>query len=462
MHRINTARALVLLAAFGPLASFAQPKVVVVPFAAGDGATEQLAKKFTKELEDQLKARQDLVLVGAPAASPRAKAEAAAKAPRSSAAEAASALEAGKKAYEALELSEAVEKLKKGIELSLADPATADWPKLHAGQLSLAVALFRLGEEREAANALLTLARWNPGADVSSYPPVFQLQFDKAKKKLEKQPKQLLAVDGPPGSTAFIDGRDLGMVPAEESVPVGMHYVKVEGAKGEKWGQAVKVEAAPVKVKGVFTGAPDKPSAAPTEPRLSATLDSKAAEKLAAWCGATGADFAVVGVVWRSSDTELGVASAVYWPRKEGFAPLGTASYPEGGSGAEHATRMLDALAARVEMFGATLALPHALMPKGAGKASGDEVTVATVRERPTPAPRPADAAKPELTPQPGDDSKIPIDEPPPEVKTEMSTATKVILIIAGVAVAAGAGVGTYFIVSSATKPVTGTVTATW
>lgn len=462
MQRINTARVLVLLAALGPLASRAQPKVVVVPFVAGDGATEQQAKKLTRELEDQLKARQDLVLVGAPSTSPRAKAEvAAAKAPKVPAGEAAAALEAGKKAYEALELTDAVEKLKKGIELSLADPATADWPRLHAAQLSLAVALFRLGEEKEAAGALLTLARWNPGADVSSFPPVFQLQFDKAKKKLDKQPKQLLAVDGPPGSTAFIDGRDLGMVPVEESVPAGTHYVKVEGAKGEKWGQAVKVEGAAVKVKGVFAGAPDKPAAAPTEPRLSAVLDAKAAEKLAAWCGATGADFAVVGAVWRGSDTELGVAAAVYWPRKEGFAPLGTASYPEGGSSAEHVTKMLDTLAARVEMFGATLALPHALVPKGAG-GSGDDVTVATVRERPTPAPRPSDAAKPELTPQPTDDSKIPVDEPPPEVKAEMSTATKVILIIAGVAVAAGAGVGTYFIVSSATRPVTGTVTATW
>jgi hypothetical protein len=214
----------------------------------------------------------------------------------------------------------------------------------------------------------------------------------------------------------------------------------------------VEVKLAPVKVKGVFTGNPEKPSTPAVEPRLTSTLDQKTLEKLAVWCGATGADFAVVGVVWRSSATELSVASAVYWTRKEGFAPLATGTFPEGGVGGEHALRMLDKLAQRVEMFGATLALPHALQPKVAG---GDDLAVATIKERPTPAPRPADAVQPSLTPAPRD-------EPPPEVKTEMSTGAKVVLIAAGVAVAAGLGVGTYFVVSNATRPVTGTVTATW
>jgi PEGA domain len=434
----------------------------VLFFVVGDGATEQQAKKFTKELEDQLKNRTDLSLVAAPSTSPRGKAEAAAKAPRASP-EAAAALEAGKKAYADLKFDEATEKLKKGLELSLQDPASVDWPRLHEAQLELAVSAFRLGEEKDAAAALLTMARWNPATDVSSFPPVFQREFEKAKKKLEKLGKQILAVDGPPGATAFIDGRDLGMVPVEETVAAGTHYVKVEGAKGEKWGQAVEVKAAAVKVKGVFTGSPEKPSAPAVEPKMSSTLDQKVTEKLAAWCGSTGADFAVVGVVWRSSATELSVASAVYWTRKEGFAPLATGMFPEGAAGGEHAARMLDKLVERVEMFGTTLALPHALQPKGAAKGlGGDEVAVATVRDRPTPAPRPQDAAQPELVPKPADDRQVPIDEPPPEVKTEMSTTAKVVLIISGVVVAAGAGVGTYFIVSNATKPVTGTVTATW
>lgn len=463
MHRRNIYAAALVLAALLPAAALAElPKVVVVPYAAAEGATEQMAQRFTQTLQEQLKTRTDLAVATAPSSSPRGKAEAAAKAPKASP-DAAPTLDAGRKAFADLKFDEAFEKLKKGIELSLADPATADYPKILGAQLELAVAAFRLGEEREAAAALLTLARWAPQTDVSAYPPVFIREWEKAKKKAEKQGKHLLTVDGPPGATAFVDGTDLGMVPVEEQVVAGTHHVKLEGPKGERWGQAVEVKGAPVKVKGVFSGQVDKPGAAPSEPRLGATLDAKAAEKLAAWCGAAGADFALVGVVWRSSETELSVASAVYWTRKEGFAPLAVATFPEGSYGAEEATKVLDKLAARVEMFGPTLPLPHALVPKGAAKPPADDYAVATVKDRPTPKPSP-DAAKPRLVPDDTEDEKqVPIDEPPPEVSAGGgSGAVKWVILAVGVAAAAGAGIGTYFIVSNATKPVTGTVSATW
>lgn len=461
MHRFNTVARALLLAALVPATVWAEgPKVVVVHFAAGEGATEQQAKKFTKELEDQLKARGDFTLATAPSASPRGKAEATAKATKQHP-DAVPTMEAGKKAYADFNFIEAAEKLKKGIELTLQDPPSIDWPRLIEAQLDLAVASFRNGEEKEAAAALTTLARWAPATDVSSFPPVFQTQFEKAKKRLEKAGKVTLTVDGPSGATAFINGRDLGMVPVEESVAPGTHYVKVEGnlKQGQRWGQAVAVTAA-TKVKAVFPagGTPDAPAAIPVEPRLGVVLDGKSAEKLSQWCGATGADFAIVGAVWRHSDTELGVASVVYWPRKEGFASLSVGTYPEGGTAGPEAVKALDKLAERLEMFGTTLPLPHQLLPRTVARAGGDDVTVATVRDRPTPVQK----DKPRLVPQDDGQQQIPVDEPPPEVKTEMSTAAKVVLIVGGVVLAAGIGVGTYFVVSNATRPVTGTVTATW
>lgn len=51
---------------------------------------------------------------------------------------------------------------------------------------------------------------------------------------------------------------------------------------------------------------------------------------------------------------------------------------------------------------------------------------------------------------------------PPPGVVKQGGGVPVWVWVVAGVAVAAGAGVGGYFAISSATRPVSGTVTATW
>ena len=72
----------------------------------------------------------------------------------------------------------------------------------------------------------------------------------------------------------------------------------------------------------------------------------------------------------------------------------------------------------------------------------------------------PQPKVKPEEEVQPPVEiSENPDGNKPPEVKSGVPAW---VWIVTGVAVAAGAGVGGYFGISAATKPVTGTVTATW
>jgi hypothetical protein len=225
------------------------PKIVVIPFTPGIGASENNTSKFTKIVSDELKERSDdFEVVDGVAIKTEKPAAAAAESPNKKTSGpnplALSSLEDGKKAFDELRFDEALPLLKKGIELSLADCANVDFENLSEMYVKVAASAFRLGEEKEAKTNLFDLARLNPKYELTpGYPPVFQREFDKAKVRAEKQPKGQLIIEGPSGATAFLDGRDLGMVPVtEEGVSAGTHYVKVEGSKSEKFGQAVELK----------------------------------------------------------------------------------------------------------------------------------------------------------------------------------------------------------------------------
>src|SRR5437868_4138794 len=100
------------------LAAFARageaPKLVVVPFTAGEGAPDVSAGRFTSQVTEELRSHDDaLEVVGAPTV----KAPPGGKTKPSP--EATLALETGKKLLTALKFDEAAPALKKGIELSL-------------------------------------------------------------------------------------------------------------------------------------------------------------------------------------------------------------------------------------------------------------------------------------------------------------------------------------------------------
>jgi hypothetical protein len=469
--------------AVGSLSAHAQkPRVVVVPFVAGDGASETATTKFHTLVIDELKSRNDVLELVAP---PATKAVVPVVAPTANAArktpsaEALGAMDAGRKAFDDLRFEDAVASLRKGIDAMLADPATADFDSVIDAHVKLAAAAFRMGEEKEAKTALLDLARLDPSYQLPpGFPPVFQREFDKAKKRLEKQPRGTVSIEGPAGSTAFLDGRDLGMVPVlEENVAGGAHYVKVEGTKGERFGQTINLTGGMVKVKGSFGGGADSravvtPRAAVVDPAIASTVDEGTQGRLSAYLKAAGAEFAFVGYVYKTSDTQLTAGTALFSAKKSAFVGLTPVSFDSDVLTANtEAFKLADELTKKLTSFGSSASLPLNLASRAAK--AGTTTTVVARNDRPvnpdeleTSGPtskkvvlvpkieRPVEVQpEPELVQKPEETPK------PAEVKSGVPTW---VWVVTGVAVAAGAGVGGYFGITALTKPVTGTVTATW
>jgi hypothetical protein len=456
-----------------------KPRVVVVPFVAGSGASEAAVSRFLALVSDELKARGDaLELIAGPATRASGSDRAASSTKRGPSTEAIAAIDAGKNAFDELRFDDAVAGFRKGISGMLADPATADYEAVTEAYVKLAAAYFRKGEEKDAKETLLDLARLNPSyALPSGYPPVFQREFEKAKKRLDKQPKGQVSIEGPAGATAFLDGRDLGMVPVlEENVPVGPHYVKVEGVKGERFGQVIDVKGALVKVKATFSsgggGSERAPVTGPVDPKISSVIDDATAQRLAGYLKSANADYAVVGYVYKTGDTQLTCGSALYSVKKNAFAPIDAVAFDtEVLTANTEAFKLADAVVLKLSTFGASASLPLNLAAKSA-KMGTSGVTVAAAAkvvtdpedvEAVTPRSRPrlSPAEKP-VEETPVVDVNEHVAEKPPEVKAGGGGVPTWVWVVTGIAVAAGAGVGGYFGITAATKPVTGTVTATW
>ncbi|MEW5740407.1 MAG: hypothetical protein AB1938_15870 [Myxococcota bacterium] len=456
-----------------------KPRVLVVPFVAGNGASESAASRFTTLVGDELKTRGDaLEVIAAPATrAPAADKPASSSTKRGPSAEATSALDAGRKAFDDLRFDDAVAGFKKGISAMLADPATADYEAVTDAYVKLAAAYFRKGEEKDAKATLLDLARFSPSyALPPGYPPVFQREFEKAKKRLDKQPKGQVSIEGPAGATAFLDGRDLGMVPVlEENVPAGPHYVKVEGGKGDRFGQVIDMKGALVKVKATFSaggGASERaPVTGPVDPKLSSVIDDATAQRLSGYLKSTNADYALVGYVYKTGDTQLTCGSALYSVKKNAFASLDAVAFDTDVLTANtEAFKLADGVVLKLSSFGASASLPLNLASKSA-RTGTSGVAVAAVSKSTDPEDVEAATPKsrPVLTPteKPVEDGPVVdinehVAEKPPEVKKSGGGVPTWVWVVTGVAVAAGAGVGGYFAISAATKPVTGTVTATW
>jgi len=175
-----------LFALVAATATAEKPRLVVVPFSTGEGASDKAATRFNVLVTDELKSRTDAVDVVAAPVTKTAPEKAGATKNRPSS-EALAALEAGRKAFDDLRFDEAIPSLKKGVELMLTEPATADFEVIQDALVKVAAANFRNGEEKDAKAALFDLARLAPGfALPPGYPPVFQREYEKAQKRLDK------------------------------------------------------------------------------------------------------------------------------------------------------------------------------------------------------------------------------------------------------------------------------------
>lgn len=452
-----------------------KPRLVIVPFATGEGATDKAATKFGALVSDELKSRSDAIDVVAPPVTKPAPEKAVSK--KGPSAETVAALDTGKKAFDDLRFDEAIPALKKGIELMLAEPATADFEVIQDALVKVAAANFRTGEEKEAKNALLDLARLAPGyALPPGYPPVFQREFEKAQKRLDKVPRGQVVIEGPSGATAFLDGRDLGMVPAtEENVPGGTHYVKVEGSRGEKFGQIIEVKGSTAKVKASFGAPPDRaPVNMVPNPNVAASVDEAMPQRLTAYCKAAGADYALIGIVYRVSDTQFAAGTALFAAKRSTFAQLAAVTFDVDVLTANtESFKLADEVLKRSASLGTPTNPPFSLVTKKTQTVAvvtkveptkvdpnGDELSVAAPDRKTKVVLQPKDRVldKPANVIDPEAPVEAPV-EPVPTVKP--SVPVWVWVVVGGVA-AAGAGVGGYFGIREATRPVTGTVTASW
>ncbi|MFZ5472270.1 MAG: hypothetical protein ACOZIN_22790 [Myxococcota bacterium] len=447
------------------------PKVVVVPFAQGSGAPDRAGTRFTQLVLEELNTRDgSLEVVAALSPKPMPAPVAASPSTKPSAA-ATSALEEGLRRVGELDFEPAVKALKKGIELSLADPGTADYAQLREALVGLAVAHFRMGEEKEAQTALVHLARMDHSYKLpDNYPPVFVRELEKAKKRVDKLPKGSVTIDGPPGSTAFVDGRDLGMVPVvEEKLAAGTHYIKVEGTSGERFGQVVDLKGGTAKVKASFaagssTVATAQATAVVADPQVGEVLTEDHLARVAQYAKLAGADFVVVGIVYRTSSRQLTAASAVYSARRQGFSslPLYTFDHELLTANVE-AFKLVEEVGKRVESFGAPAVLPLPLATEEKKVASSVDVEVATSSSRTALKPNDSSTQVRAFTRKSVlEDEAVRRSSEEVELRPHVSSGVPVwVWVLVGVGAVAAAG-GTYYGVTEAARPVTGSVTATW
>ncbi len=465
-----------------------RPKVLVVPLGVADDVPEGAGGKIAALLIEELKKREGVVLVasgsgGGERASPRSDAG-----PRK-VKEARALIDAGKKQTEELRFDDAAKTLKQAADLLTTPGIQVDLPTLSECYLAWAVAAFRADATRVAQDALTNLARLDPLLTLGdAYPPVFVREWDKAKRRLEKITRSSLVIEGPSGSTVFLDGKDLGMVPVtEEGLPLGWHHVRVEGPKKEQFAQLVEVRPVLGKVKAAFDGSGTVPTAA-MDPHVGATLDEAALARVTEAAAAAGAEMVVVGYVSRLNDAQLSVGVALVSARAKAAVSLGNSSIDADVLTANvEAYKLSGEIEKRAGFTGEGAKLPivlsarkSALKPSVATKpvesdARTNEPARTALKPSAPPAPssptvtvnpplavktRPLDAP----TPVNVDPTDKPVHEPfnsESEIGTTGTMPTWVWVSL-GVAAAAGAGIATGFAVAAALKPVTGTVVATW
>jgi hypothetical protein len=464
-------------------AALAPVKIVVIPFAPGFGSSDALASKMTSLIAEQVRSKAEIfeLVEGVSKSDKFAEGSKKSNGPKR---EVLVALAEGKKAMEELRFDEAIPALKKGLELMLTDPASADFEMVCEALVKLSVAAFRTGHEKEAKSQLLELARLSPRFELPpNYPPVFLKEFEKARKKVAKLSRGQLSVEGPPGSIASVDGRELGPVPRlEENLPIGAHYVKVVGATGERFAEALELKNGMSKVKASFSTARGVvASLAPSGATATALLvpleiDESVRQQVQAFAQRAGAEFALVGHVAKTSETLMTAGAALYSVKKNEFSLLPAALFDTDAESAKtEAVALVSALEKKAKNFGEFTRLPFVLVKNR--RSAESQLSSSNERSRKTePGRIPQSLGGPEesdlknpgksqsLVPlaKPEDDAAIAIKTANPSAEKPRAGISPWVWIAGGVALAAGAGLGGYFGYQAATKPVTGTVTATW
>jgi hypothetical protein len=434
-----------------PATAAERPRLAVLPLAASEAELDPPARRLSAQLAQRLGRRVELELVTVAA-------------PLGTRSEGRAALEEGRRAWEGLRFEEAVAALRRGLAVTLAEPATVEVPELAQAWALLAGSLFRMGQEREAKQALLELCRLAPGATLPpGFPPVFQGELERARRRVAKLPRGRLALAGPAGATVFLDGRAMGRLPlALGSLSVGAHLLQVEGPRGGRFGQLVEVAAGVTRVQVMLAA-----TVAAPEPRPGLVIDEAALEQLLAWARGAGLDWVLVGAVGLGPDRGVEARTALISTERGTFAALAPVALD-----ADAARGELQAGALGEAVLEAVLRRPRSAEPVTpplilASRVRGPLVASGPSSDELEPiAPRRGEAGLalvPPEAPAAAPAAVVAATVPAPGPVAAVRPAVPVwVWVAAGAVVAAGAGVGGYFGYRAATRPVSGTVTASW
>lgn len=436
--------------------------VVVLPVKGMEGVSEATAARFRELLISELKSREGVQPILPSSSSPSI-------APSST--EALDDIQKGQKSLADLRFDAAATALKAGIAAMVKQPESIDWKTLIGAYVSLAVASFRSGDEDGAQKALMAVARLAPDYKLpdGQYPPIFVREHEKARRRADKGVRGSVSVEGPPGSTAFVNGEDLGMVPVlQENLSAGVHYVKVEGTRGELFGAAVEVKGGVAKVTARFA-----PASAPATAHaaIGPRIDAADLKTLASACEAAGASFAVAGILYRTGDHQLTAGLALYSAQHRALTALAPRAFDHELLTANvEAYKLVDEIADATGQFPRAASLPLDLVTSPERRASApvvrkeEDLALVAPPARRTLVPREEPVGEGEQVRVLGGQSVTAeaagSGEPQDGAVRAGGTAWWIWALV-GVGVAAAAG-GTYYGVSQAARPVTGTVTASW
>ncbi len=330
-HLVATCVALVAGLWTFPARAGDTPGILVIPFANLRGsATRDKGDRVAEMLRTELKASDSVTVVGGddtasnPVARklPPAKAQSASLSKNERAlAEAKNTLLDARDLSKRLKFKQAAESYQSAIQGFEANVAYVDFNDFVSAYLAMAVDQFRAGNERDGERTLATVVRLDPDRTLDeTYPPVFQRIFEAIKKRLLAQPKGGLRVEStPPGATVAVDGREVGPAPVlvKDLVP-GAHYVKLVSGGAPVYAAKVDVRSADVahvtaQVKGGGAGEgepeavplPSGPSGAVIASMANNTIDEAVLNKATDAAAKAGADYVVLGGIYRKENTLL-------------------------------------------------------------------------------------------------------------------------------------------------------------
>lgn len=137
----------------------------------------------------------------------------------------------GRRAYDALNLDEAIARLGQAVNLyQQTGPLLGDAEELLNALVYLGSALTLRGSADEGESTFVELLTIDPAHQLDGFPPAVMKTFENAAARIERAPTGSVEIySTPPYGTVYLDGRFVGVTPVTLSdLVAGTHYLRIE------------------------------------------------------------------------------------------------------------------------------------------------------------------------------------------------------------------------------------------